>query len=809
MTGAVDPAIEAEVSSYAQEATRLLAGDAPVKIDGTPLGQELQAEFAKAEVDRYETEKRWLTDLRQYRGRYEPEAEAKMSKNRSRSFVRKTRVKVKTTTSRMMDLLFPAGRKRPFSVEATPDPYVPENVRRGFEAKAFEVAATAAIQAAAAQLPPEQVQQLAAMPPMAQVRALGLRVSPDPDVVHSMISEWAKERAGRMERRIDDQLGEISFRAIVRAAMQDGHVYGTGFIFGPLVQRCVRARYERVGNRWTSVQQTYYRPFVEHIPIWEAYPDMSATCLEMSRYFWRRRRMPHHKLAGLAKRDRVFDAEKIRSWMESNPNGSMKRQHFDDMIVQSGDRVVSPPSESGMYEVFERWGYLSGEQLRRAGVIVADDRLREDFFCNVWMLPNGDVIRAAIMPEGNSDWPIHVYYCDKDETSWFGEGIPAIMRDDQVMLNAATRMILDNAAISSGPQIEVAVGLLSGIEKVDEIIPWRVWPRNNTSPNSPALRVHEMPSRLNELMAIARMFDTNADEVTAIPRYMQGENVTSGAAGTAAGMSMLMAASNIVLKDMLVAVEGGMIEPFLRGMFKWNMKFSNDESIKGDFCVRVTASSSLVAKEIRARQVMEFQASTERNPQIAQSIKWHRVAQMIAEAVDLPDVVKDEAEIKAEQESDAEKAAAQLQQQLMTAQVARAVAEAELAKNRAQEVLANIELKINDAVSKRVETIFAAIQAGGAATRDPFTAPAADEVLKSAGFKDMSPQPGIDALNSPPVQDEPGTMRLMQRGQAFAEEPRGAQPAQPMAPATPDASPDLADPNTGQRRGIETPELDS
>jgi len=72
-------------------------------------------------------------------------------------------------------------------------------------------------------------------------------------------------------------------------------------------------------------------------------------------------------------------------------------------------------------------------------------------FANVWLLPDGEVIRAVLQPIEGQTWPYQLYYLDKDETSIFGEGLASIMRDDQEMINAAIRMLLDNAAKTPAP----------------------------------------------------------------------------------------------------------------------------------------------------------------------------------------------------------------------------------------------------------------------------------------------------------------------------------------------------------------------
>ena len=80
------------------------------------LAHKLNDMFQTVEADRREYEKRWLKDLRQYKGEYDPEVLANIHPKRSKAFMRLTRTKVKTVNSRMMDLLFPANGEKNWSI---------------------------------------------------------------------------------------------------------------------------------------------------------------------------------------------------------------------------------------------------------------------------------------------------------------------------------------------------------------------------------------------------------------------------------------------------------------------------------------------------------------------------------------------------------------------------------------------------------------------------------------------------------------------------------------------------------------------
>lgn len=728
------------------------------------LGATLLAEFAQAELDRRQTEERWLKDLRQYKGQYDPEVLAKIGPNRSKAFVRKTRVKIKTIDSRVADLLFPAGAEKNWEIDSTPKPSVSPEQK--------QLISQQILQGVAAQA------QQAGQPAPTQV---------PPEVLEQAVLAMAKEAAKRMSKVIEDQLVEARYKQVALQTIHSGHLYGTGVMKGPLVERKIRTRFVQEGNNWVAKSETYVVPFVDFVPLWRFYPDMSASELDQCRYAYERHQMTKADLVDLSQR-KSFKKERIVAYIKANPAGEVKLRYFDNELRVIGERNATQGNKAGTYEVLERWGWLDGTQLKEAGVAVPESRIHETFFSNVWLLPNGEIIKAVLQPINGVTWPYHLYHFDKDETSIFAEGIASIMRDDQTMINASTRMMLDNAGITAGPQLEVNPSLLASLDKVEEHFPWKIWLRNNANPGSPAVRVIEMPSGLAPLAAMADRFENNADETTAIPRYMTGENASSGAAGTAAGMSMLMGAANIVIKDLITNYDEGITRPFLQALYRWNMQFHKEAAIKGDFDVKARGAASLVQKEVRARQLNEFAAQTA-NPMDAPFIKRDALLRQRAEANELSDVVKTEDEVMAEQNNELFKMQQQLaaqQQQLVVAELAKKV---DLLTAQAAKAMAEVEAVKAKAVSTKVEAVYAALQAGGTATSTPLIAPAGDEILRSSGWQDATPDPSIAQLGGPPVQPD---------GQMVQP------PAAPMQPESAQAPTGMA----GRREGIETPGIE-
>ena len=68
------------------------------------LGQNLDKLFMQYVSDRRIAELKWLRNLRQYLGLYDPEIEKEMSVNRSKAYPRITRVKCISVLSRIMKI---------------------------------------------------------------------------------------------------------------------------------------------------------------------------------------------------------------------------------------------------------------------------------------------------------------------------------------------------------------------------------------------------------------------------------------------------------------------------------------------------------------------------------------------------------------------------------------------------------------------------------------------------------------------------------------------------------------------------------
>lgn len=539
------------------------------------LGMVLKNNYDAAKRDRFAIENRWLADLRQFKGQYGAVELKNIPAERSRAYTRMTRIKVKSATARLMDLVFPAGSDDNWSITPTPVP------------------------------------ELQLSPDVAAKIQTQLGRIPSPQELYQVLVEQARHAAALMEKVIRDQLVDIHYRKLMKLVIQSGNLFGTGILKGPLLGIKEDRRWVLGPSGWQMVRNRVMRPFVEFTPVWEVYPDTTATTFDEAQFVFQRSVMPRHVVAELVSREDFF-TEAGLEYLRTHKEGDYMPLHWEMDLRDMGWEVApTSTAKAPRFEVVEYWGAMNADELSAIGVSIPELEDTEEFWVNAWML-GSTVIKVDVQPIDGTQLPYYAYYWDKDETNIFGEGIPAIIRDDQTSLNAAVRAMQDNAAICAGPQVEVNIDLLVPGTNITDVKPFKIWPRNGEGLASqyPAVREVRLESHTDEYLRMAGFFANNIHEAT-IPSYMHGEPISKGSVGrTASGLSMLMSAAQVTFKDQLFSLDDDVQKPFLRSMYAWNMRYNPNPAVKGDYNIVVRGTSSLVAREIRAQNLDQFANST-------------------------------------------------------------------------------------------------------------------------------------------------------------------------------------------------------
>lgn len=553
------------------------------------LGAKYRALFDRYASERIPAEQKWLKNLRQYLGVYDPEVERLLPKDRSRAYPRITRVKCISLLSRIMNLMFP-GNEDNWELQASPSPEMsPESVAQAVEALIKER------------------------------QANGQEAPLTQELVDEAVRLLAQTSAKQLSMLIKDQLMELGggqthdWVGLNRKVVDSAIKYGIGVLEGPYVRKITQSGWALVADQgFQPVTREIFKPQYDMLPVWDYYPDMSARSLPGGEGYFVRKVLGRSALRKLADRKDFF-ASAIREVITAVPGGNYKARSFETELRTIGlsahaETTSNQASGREKYEIIIWKGPVSATKLKEAGADVPDNMLADDVDAELWMVENY-VIKADINPWrklGVDVATVHVFSFDEDDTSPISQGLPGIMRDSQLSVCAATRMTLDNASITCGPNLEVNTSLMRMDQDLSAIEPYKVWYRDDDQQTAqyPAVRPVTIDGHLNELQALVKMFIDFAEMETFIGPSTGGDmtRVPSEAMRTAAGGSMLRGDAALPFKD-IVRNFDGFTQSVIWSLVQFNRKFNPDEAPPGDYDVIARGATSLVAKEVRGTQI--------------------------------------------------------------------------------------------------------------------------------------------------------------------------------------------------------------
>lgn len=554
------------------------------------LGAKYKGLFDKYSAERLPAEQRWLKNLRQYLGVYDPDVLRQLAPNRSRAYPRLTRMKCISLLSRLMNLMFP-GNEDNWELKASPSP----------------------------EMSPEDV-ALAVGEMIEERQESGQPAELDDELVEAAVMRLAEKQAKKLTNMIKDQLLElggdqtVDWIALNRKIADSGIKYGIGVLEGPYVRKVQKSGWVmKTGAQggFEPVEKTIYKPLYEFLPCWDFYPDMSAKSLPGEGYFVRKV-MGRSALRRLGKRPSFFE-DQIKQALVNIPGGNYRAKSWETELKTIGTAFQTQHNSamaSGRekYEVIVWKGPVSAQTLREAGADVPDEFLADDVEAELWMVDNY-IIRAEInawRKLGVDMQTVHIFNFDEDDTSPISQGLPYVVRDSQLSICAATRMSLDNASVVCGPNLEVNTSLMRADQDLTAVEPWKIWYRDDEGLTAqfPAVRELNINGHLQELQSLVKMFLEFAEMETFIGPSTGGDmtKLPSEAMRTAAGGSMHYGNAALPFKD-IVRNYDSFTQSVIWSTVNFNKKFNPDEAPEGDYDVIPRGATSLIAKEVRGMQI--------------------------------------------------------------------------------------------------------------------------------------------------------------------------------------------------------------
>lgn len=446
----------------------------------------------------------------------------------------------------------------------------------------------------------------------------------------------ASEKAFRMAGVIETQLDYCSYGRESRRAISDMVIMGTGILKGPVNTGKLKITYQPSATEsstvWMPTPTVDKTPSVEYVNPWFFYPDDTVNefqyakdCLQV-----------HPKSAVELKKlmdHKGFIRENLEKVLEMKP-ADYKAENYSEYATLTDS---NPYLFTDKYNVIEYHGPITATQLEKLEIEPPSyDPVDKEYYGEVWVC-QGQVIRIELENiEAFFELPYAVAVWEKDPASCFGFGAPQLMRDAQRVVTETWHMILDNASISSGPQVAFHKGYIEPADNNWDLSPRKAWYLTDNTVNvQNAIQFFDVPNVIPTLMPVLDTARTFAEEESLTPMYaagMQSPEPQDSATG-----ALIMRQSSTTLLDFKAEDwDDQVTEKIIRRMYGWNMQYNKDDSIKGNYVIDVRSSTEYKNKQMHLRDLEKLSVEASQNETLGLHVNMDEVTKARLAMMKLP-----------------------------------------------------------------------------------------------------------------------------------------------------------------------------
>jgi hypothetical protein len=544
---------------------------------------------------------RMLRSVRARRGEYDPQKlQAIRELGGSEIFTNLTSVKCRAAASWVRDVMMGQGEERPWKIEPTPVAEVPEDVG--------EIITNA--------VKKQILDAWGQGGDMDDASVLQATLAAR-DAAMAEVQEMAHAAAARMADLMEDQLIEGGYYEAMDAFIDDLTTFPTACLKGPIVRRKPVLKWVKgADGKYTPQTSIELKLGWERVSPFKIFPSPSATTVDDG-YMIEQQTLSRGDLNQLIGVEGYDDAS-IRMVLQDYGNGGLRdwMSGLAEITDAEGKSTVNlMKNPDGLIDALQFWGSVPGQWLIDWGMDPKQvPEPTKEYHVEAWLI-GSYIIKAVVNYDPLNRKPYFKASFEDVPGSWWGNSVCDLVDDDQQVVNAAARALINNVGLASGPQVVVNISRLAAGEKITQLKPWKIWqvvddpqsPGSNAS--DPPVRFDQPDSNAQELVGIIEKFTDLADEHSGVPKYLSG-GTTGGAGRTASGLSMLINNAGKAIKQVISSVDIGVTEPMLRQLYTHNMLYADDPALKGDVNIRATGANALLIKETVQQRRTEFLAAT-------------------------------------------------------------------------------------------------------------------------------------------------------------------------------------------------------
>lgn len=476
---------------------------------------------------------------------------------------------------------------------------------------------------------------------------------------------------------VTDILERIGFRDMLNDGVDTLATYGTGFIFGPFVRR--ETLHETVADSKAGIREDKYSfdlPYYSLGNTLDCYPDPEARRLcDGAGIFWVTMESKHTIEAW--KRDKSY---KNISEALIGPGDNGQETGSDQARQMRGN--LDYWYKNDRIKVARFFGKVPKRMLSGGAsntMAEADDGEMVDA---VIIMAGGIIVKENKSPYEGMHPAKRCAYEEEPHEMW-GVGVAENNAPHQKVTNAAFRLFMEGKGMALLGTTAVDRSAFMPSEDFKKF-PGKVYQlKPGLSPDQKKAAIQEFiqPDITGGWMDVMRVSEQMSDDDTGITKYTQGDD-SSNLNKTATGISMIMSASSLPIKEVIQHIDQDWIEKIVGEIVVWAIKYMSADTVtkihgeeagkkweqikafgKTSFIEwKATGTSSFMQKEVLANKVRAFADFAMSNPVTAPLIDPR---ELLNQVWDVMQIGRESPILK---EEDGAKVPPQVQQQMQQAQ---------------------------------------------------------------------------------------------------------------------------------------------
>jgi hypothetical protein len=485
--------------------------------------------------------------------------------------------------------------------------------------------------------------------------------------------------ADTMEKILAFQLKDMNFRGMMGGAVNALCTYGTGALFGPFERVKEHVTVGLVPDKDSGVMVLgenkfeYRAPYFEHGATMDVYPDPEGADTQSGLgVYWSSWKQPYEvqtwrNLDGYNSEAIDYALTQLATSSSSEGSDLTKDMRANTYRFASDGRV----------RVLRYFGRVDAEALAMwTGEELPADVRPGDTVEAVVIMAGGVVVKASPSPYKCSKRPAYRCVYEEAEHEFWGVGIAENNDPHQRVVNAAFRLYIEGKAFALLKTFSADAHAFEPDEDF-KFYPGKRFKMKRgltADERKTALIWHDMVDVTQGWEHVVAMSEKFSDDDTAVTKYTQG-NDADHLNKTATGISMIMNAASLPMKEVIQNIDEMWIEPIIEALVDWNMQHLDPEAVRvllGDQHAqrwaeiqqfgktsfmdwKATGSATFMMKEILMQKLQGFLQLCLASPLTAQEID---VRELLEQVWDAGEVGKESPVLDAET-SKQRKAAAQ------------------------------------------------------------------------------------------------------------------------------------------------------